>query len=174
MEDIDIDKEMLNHSNKFKVHRNSKKQYIMYGIGIITISIFISAFFLYFFKYRQEPTSISNLNQINTTELTNFNKAIFYDLDELIVNLNKANNHTNFLKIAVTFQLRKKEDSIKIENHLPLIKDAFQIYLRELKIEDLQGSAGVLLLKQDLLLRVNQILYPTIIDDVLFRDLLTQ
>ena len=51
----------------------------------------------------------------------------------------------------------------------------FQVYLRELRVEDeLSGSAGVYRLKEELLARVNAAVEPINVTDVLFKEMLVQ
>ena len=57
---------------------------------------------------------------------------------------------------------------------LPRIEDAFQVYVRELRASDLEGSAGVYRLKEELLRRVNMAVYPSKIDAVLFKEIVVQ
>ena len=56
----------------------------------------------------------------------------------------------------------------------PRIIDNFQVYLRELRVEDLRGSAGIYRLREELLARVNNAVHPTKVKDVLFKDMLVQ
>jgi flagellar protein FliL len=57
---------------------------------------------------------------------------------------------------------------------LPRIIDNFQVYLRELRVEDLKGSGGMYRLREELLLRVNAAVAPAKINDVLFKEMLVQ
>jgi flagellar FliL protein len=50
----------------------------------------------------------------------------------------------------------------------------FQVYLRELRPADLEGSAGTFRLKEELLRRVNMAVHPAKVDAVLFKELLVQ
>jgi flagellar FliL protein len=52
--------------------------------------------------------------------------------------------------------------------------DSFQVYLRELRVEDLKGSAGMYRLREDLLRRINEAARPVKISDVLFKEMLIQ
>jgi len=101
-------------------------------------------------------------------------QLVYYDLDDFIVNLSKNGEQPSFLKMSVTLEIDSADNVIKIQNKLPVIRDTFQTYLRELRPEDLQGSEGVYRLKQELLMRLNKITYPTNVSDILFRDLLIQ
>jgi flagellar FliL protein len=63
---------------------------------------------------------------------------------------------------------------VDLDKALPRIVDRFQVYLRELRAEDISGSAGVYRLKEELLSRVNAAITPKEVKDVLFREMLVQ
>ena len=100
--------------------------------------------------------------------------AVFYDLPELTVNLNTVGRKSTFLKIRVSLELQKQEDIPKVEEMMPRIIDNFQVYLRELRIEDLKGSAGMYRLREELLTRVAAAAAPARVNDVLFKEMLIQ
>jgi flagellar protein FliL len=100
--------------------------------------------------------------------------AIFYDLPELLVNLSTAGRKSTFLKIRISLELVKPEDVPKVESVMPRIIDNFQVYLRELRVEDLKGSAGMYRLREELLKRVGAAIAPAQINDVLFKEMLVQ
>ena len=100
--------------------------------------------------------------------------AVFFPLEELIVNLNAGGRKSTFLKIRIILELADGEDISRIESVMPRIMDNFQVYLRELRIEDLKGSAGMYRLREELLTRVNAAIAPAKVQDVLFRKMLVQ
>ena len=100
--------------------------------------------------------------------------AVFYDLPELLVNLNSTSRRPSFLKIRVSLELRRGSDVRRIEQLRPRIIDNFQVYLRELRIDDLRGSAGIYRLREELLARVNAAVYPARVEQVLFKEVLVQ
>ncbi len=100
--------------------------------------------------------------------------VVFYDLPEILVNLNTGGRQATYLKISIALELDNPDMLPRIENLLPRVIDNFQVYLRELRREDLNGSAGIFRLKEELLLRVNAALHPAHINDVLFKELLVQ
>ncbi|NYZ11769.1 flagellar basal body protein FliL [Azospirillum sp. RWY-5-1] len=99
---------------------------------------------------------------------------VFYDLPDMLVNLNTANRRPAFLKIKISIQVAKPEDVPAIEHVLPRIVDNFQVYLRELRLEDLKGSAGMYRLRQELLMRITAAAHPVKVKDILFREMLVQ
>ena len=101
-------------------------------------------------------------------------KAVFYDLPEMLVNLNSGGRKNSYLKISIALELTREEDRDEISTLLPRVVDNFQVYLRELRIEDLRGSAGLQRLREELLIRVNTAAHPVQVRDVLFKEMLVQ
>lgn len=102
-------------------------------------------------------------------------EAIYFDLPEMLVNLNSAGGRrANYLRVVVSLEVGSKEDLARIEQVKPRIVDNFQLFLRELRAEDLRGSAGMYRLKEELLTRANESAKPVPIKDVLFREMLVQ
>ncbi|MDR3424631.1 MAG: flagellar basal body-associated FliL family protein [Alphaproteobacteria bacterium] len=101
-------------------------------------------------------------------------KPVYYPLGDMIVNLSGEGNHPHYLKVKVTLELADAKDTPLIDQIKPRIIDNFQIYLRELRIEDLRGSAGLYRLREELLMRVTEAAQPVRIRDVLFQEMLVQ
>jgi flagellar FliL protein len=57
---------------------------------------------------------------------------------------------------------------------MPRVMDAFQTYLREMRPNDLEGSAGLYRLRDELTRRVNLAVAPTKINAVLFKEIVVQ
>ena len=100
--------------------------------------------------------------------------AVFYDLPEMLVNLNTAGRQASFLKIQVSLELGDAEAVPQVEAVLPRIVDNFQVYLRELRPDELSGTKGIFRLKEELLVRVNNAVQPTRVYDILFKEILVQ
>lgn len=104
----------------------------------------------------------------------NVGPGYYYDLPDIIVNLSDSGAKQRFLKLSISLEIPKKEDEVKLQAVMPRISDHFQTYLRELRVDDLRGSAGVYRLRQELLSRVRNAADPVVIRDVLFREILVQ
>ncbi len=100
--------------------------------------------------------------------------AVFFDLPELLVNLNTGGRRSQFLKIRISLEVPSLADQQRVEAVMPRVIDNFQTYLRELRIEDLQGSAGMYRLREELLTRVNAAVEPAAVSGVLFKEILVQ
>jgi flagellar FliL protein len=103
-------------------------------------------------------------------------KAIFYPLPDIVVNLSSTGRRsaTAYLKIKINLELSNASDQASIEAVLPRVVDNLQMYLRELKVEDIQGSDGLYRLREELLHRVSMAVAPAKVNDVLFSEMLMQ
>ena len=100
--------------------------------------------------------------------------AVYYDVPDLLVNLNTGEGGQAFLRLSISLELSGNEARGLIESIEPRIVDSFQVYLRELRVEDLGGSAGLQRLREELLLRVNAAAQSHVVKDVLFKEMLVQ
>jgi flagellar FliL protein len=100
---------------------------------------------------------------------------VFVDLPEIVVNLaNTGNERTQYLRIKVVLELPDQKMVEQIQPVMPRVMDAFQTYLRELRASDLDGSAGLYRLKEELTRRVNASISPSRINAVLFKEIIVQ
>jgi flagellar protein FliL len=99
----------------------------------------------------------------------------FMDIPDLVVNLaGTGNERTQYLKVRVVLEVPEQAMIAQITPFLPRVMDAFQTYLRELRPTDLEGSAGLYRLKEELTRRVNAAIEPARINAVLFKELVVQ
>ncbi len=103
--------------------------------------------------------------------------ATFVDLPDVLVNLagtGAGADRTQYLKVKVVLELPDAELVPKIQPLMPRVMDAFQTYLRELRATDLDGSAGLYRLKEELTRRVNVAVAPNHVTAVLFKEIVVQ
>ena len=101
--------------------------------------------------------------------------AIFVDLPDVLVNLaNAGSDRTQYLKVKIVLELPDATAVAQIQPLMPRVMDAFQTYLRELRPTDLDGSAGLYRLKEELTRRVNTAVAPNRITAVLFKEIVVQ
>lgn len=102
-------------------------------------------------------------------------KEVYYhDLPTMLVNLNTSGGDKGFLKLTVSLAVENEKAREKIKQVTPRIVDSFQVYLRQLRVSDLEGSAGMQRLREELLLRVNNTVQDAKVKDVLFKEMLVQ
>jgi flagellar FliL protein len=99
----------------------------------------------------------------------------FVDMPDLLVNLSNPNGErTQYLKVKVTLEIPDAEMMAKIQPMMPRVMDQFQTYLRELRPADLDGSAGLYRLREELTRRVNAVISPNRVNAVLFKEIVVQ
>lgn len=99
---------------------------------------------------------------------------VFYDLPEILVNLSADGRRKTFLKISISLEVEDQGQADQLKKLEPRIVDKFQVYLRGLTVEDLQGTQGVYRLREELLNRVNTTAEPIKVTQVLFKEILVQ
>ncbi len=102
--------------------------------------------------------------------------AIFVDIPEMVVNLASEPNQDRprFLKFNVALEVDDPELAASLEPLMPRIEDTFQVFVRELRPSELEGSAGVYRLREELLRRVNIAVHPAKVDGILFKEVVVQ
>ena len=100
--------------------------------------------------------------------------SLFLDVPDIVVNLQSTGRRSNFVNLKLTFELKKGKDAAVVEEQMPRIIDAFNTYLRSLRKEDLQGSAGIYRLEHELMLRLKKTLKKGEVVDILFREIIVQ
>jgi len=100
--------------------------------------------------------------------------ATFLKIPDMIVNLSSESAQPRYLRLSVQLELKTEAEKASVEQVMPRVIDQFQTYLRELRVKDLRGSAGIYRLQMELLSRVNAAAYPVEVQDVLFQEILIQ
>ncbi|HEY0902132.1 MAG TPA: flagellar basal body-associated FliL family protein [Micavibrio sp.] len=98
----------------------------------------------------------------------------FVQIPNMLVNLTSEGSQQRYLRLSVQIELANAADKAAVEAVMPRVVDQFQTYLRELRVKDLRGSAGIYRLQIELLNRVNAAAYPVEVKDVLFQEILVQ
>ena len=101
-------------------------------------------------------------------------KVAFSDMQDILVNIQSNDGTPAYLKLGVSLELEDDAQKTALAPLMPRITDQFQAYLRELRLDDLKGSAGVLRLKEELLRRVNVAAAPYKVRDVLLKEMIVQ
>lgn len=152
--------------------KKSKKKLILIAAPVLLILIGVGLFFSGMFDslLGKDPHLEAEAEEKVEEKVA----AVYYELPQMLVNLNSPGRRSNFLKIVVSLEISDATDIAGLEASMPRIIDNFQVYLRELRVEDLQGSAGIYRLREELLFRVNAAVRPARVTDVLFKEMLVQ
>lgn len=99
----------------------------------------------------------------------------FVDVPDMMVNLAGApGERVQYLKLKIVLELKEEKQIEAIKPSMPRVTDIFQTYVRELRSSDLNGSAGIFRLKEELTKRVNAAVAPIQVSAVLFKEVVLQ
>lgn len=119
-----------------------------------------------FFLAPKDPASEGHLAEVQDT--------FIFNLPPMTVNLNSDGDGEQFMKLTVALEVADEETMLEIQPRMAKVVDAFQVYLRELRRSDLEGSAGIYRLKEELRRRVNVAIFPAQVESILFKEILVQ
>ncbi|KDP93928.1 MAG: flagellar basal body-associated FliL family protein [Alphaproteobacteria bacterium] len=98
----------------------------------------------------------------------------FYTLPDMVMNIQSADGRPTFLKLKLTLEMHDAEVATHLQSEMPRLQDMFTGFVRELRPEDLSGSAGTYQLRAEILRRVNLVAAPGKVDAVLIEEMLVQ
>ncbi len=98
----------------------------------------------------------------------------FVQMPEITANLNASGRRATFIKMRSQIEVLGQEDAQALTAALPRLVDLFTVYLREMRPEELRGSAGTHRLREELIARANIAAHPARVTDVLFQEILVQ
>ncbi|MGE0739949.1 MAG: flagellar basal body-associated FliL family protein [Hyphomonadaceae bacterium] len=110
----------------------------------------------------------------NGTMITHGEDVVFVALPEMLVNITGPDGRPAYLKLKLTLEAPNDETVTALTEHVPRVSDQFNGFLRELRTDDLAGSAGAYRLRLELLRRVNLVIAPMQINAVLIEEMLVQ
>jgi flagellar FliL protein len=143
----------------------SLKLLVIVGAAVALIGGGGAGGYFYFFSHKKEEKVAAPAPK----------PATFFDMPDVIVNLaNTGTDRTQYLKVKIVLELPDPAMVQQIQPVLPRVMDTFQVFLRELRPTDLEGSAGTFRLKEELTRRVNTAIAPGRITAVLFKEMLVQ
>ena len=99
----------------------------------------------------------------------------FVEVPDMMVNLVGApGERVQYLRVKIVLEVKEEKQVEAIKPNLPRVTDLFQTYLRELRPSDINGSAGLFRLKEELTKRVNSAVAPQVVSAVLFKEIVVQ
>ncbi len=110
----------------------------------------------------------------NGTMISYGEDVVFVALPEMLVNITGPDGRPAYLKLKLTLEAPNEETVTALGEHVPRISDQFNGFLREMRTDDLAGSAGAYRLRLELLRRVNLTIAPMQINAVLIEEMLVQ
>jgi len=124
----------------------------------------------YFLFLKPAPAKVAKADAIPLTPP----QVAFSDVPDILVNIQSSDGTPAYLKLSLSLEMDNDLEKAGITALTPRLVDQFQSYLRELRVDDLKGSEGVLRLKEELLRRVNASSAPYHVRDVLLKQMIVQ
>ncbi len=145
--------------------KKSRKKLIIMAAAALLLVGGGGATWFFFFRHHEEAHA----------EVAAPKAPIFVDVPEVLVNLVGApGERTQYLKVKVVLEVKEEKQVETIKPTMPRVSDIFQTYMRELRPSDLNGSAGLFRLKEELTRRVNVAVAPNQVNAVLFKEIVIQ
>ena len=167
---VDADAEIDAGAEPAKKKGISKRLLIMGGGGLIVL--LLAAAGLYFFVFAGKGAADAAKQQAVIAAAP---ESFIFNLPAMTVNLNDDGAAGDqFLKLTVALEVANEGVMKDIQPRMAKVVDAFQVYLRELRKTDLEGSAGIYRLKEELRRRINVAIFPAQVDGILFKEILVQ
>jgi flagellar FliL protein len=146
--------------------KKSRKKLIVIGAAVLLLAVGGGAGWFFFLRGHGEEAR---------AETAAAKPPIFVDVPEVLVNLVGApGERIQYLKVKVVLEVKEEKQVDVIKPTMPRVSDIFQTYMRELRPADLNGSAGLFRLKEELTRRVNVAVAPGQVNAVLFKEIVIQ
>ncbi|TMJ04367.1 MAG: flagellar basal body-associated protein FliL [Alphaproteobacteria bacterium] len=142
----------------------SKKLIVMAAAALLVLGGGGGAWFFFGKKHDEKPAPVVA------------KPPAFLDVPEVLVNLSGTgtSGRAQFLKAKIVLEVADQKLADEIKPVLPRVLDSFQTYLREMRSTDLEGSAGLYRVRDELTRRVNLAVAPSRINAVLFKEIVVQ
>lgn len=143
--------------------KGKKKLPVMLIAGAIALLVLAGAAAAYFFLLSPPRQDVAAPHS-----------TFIFNLPSMTVNLKSEGNGGSFMKLTIALEVADEDMMEEIQPRMAKVVDAFQVYLRELRKSDLEGSAGIYRLKEELRRRVNVAIFPARVESILFKEILVQ
>ena len=144
----------------------SKFKLIVMVVALLAVLGGGAASYFFFFRHNEEA---------HADAAAHVKPPVFVEVPDMMVNLSSSpGERVQYLRVKVVLELKEEKQIEEIKPTMPRVTDIFQTYLRELRAADLNGSAGLFRLKEELTRRVNNAVAPVKVSAVLFKEIVVQ
>jgi flagellar protein FliL len=153
--------------NEVAARPKSKFKLILMMVGVLAVLGGGAAGYFFFFRHSS--------GEMHAEAMPPPKPPVFVDVPDMMVNLTgNPGERVQYLRVKVVLELKEEKQVEEIKPTMPRVTDIFQTYLRELRPSDLNGSAGMFRLKEELTRRVNNAVAPVKVSAVLFKEIVVQ
>jgi flagellar FliL protein len=151
--------------------KSGKKKLVMIGGAVALVAVLGGGGWFFFMKKKPSEDVTAEQAAAAAKKL-----ITFVEMKDMMIGITAGpqQDRQPIVRIKVALEIADPKTADQVKPLLPRVEDAFQVFMRELRPSDLDGSAGMYRLKEELLRRVNVTVYPAKVDAVLFKELLLQ
>lgn len=160
----------LGSSSMFESENKSLKGKRLLVIGGSVLIFVIIAYLLMNALSHDSNKPVSGVSKNEKVATQNYS-SVLLDFPEIITNLSPVNDKESYIKLVIALELNDSKDQDAIDKKIYMLKDTIIIFLRELRANDLTSSGGSMMLREEIIKRVNKVIYPVEIKDVLFKEI---
>ena len=146
-------------------------------IIIVVVLLFMgtmgAGFFILWNKISQTVNQTQNNIAIPEEEVKEEKLGPIFSLGTLIVNLSGSGGK-RYLRTKIEFELNDEESLESITNKFPLVKDSILIILSGKKYEDISTSEGKVNLREEIMLKLNEIMKEGSVKNIYFTEFVIQ
>ncbi len=145
----------------------SKLKLIIIVVGVLAVLGGGAATYFVFFNHQHDEEK--------RAEAPAAKPPSFVEVPDMLVNLvGNPGERVQYLRVKIVLEVKEEKQIEAIKPSMPRVTDIFQTYMRELRPADLNGSAGLFRLKEELTRRVNAAVAPIPVSAVLFKEIVVQ
>ena len=149
-------------------YRSIKGKRLLILIGSVVAFGIIAYILTRFLSH--DATHAPSTSAVAHQEVSHSYNSVMVDFPEIVTNLASTNDKESYIKLSITLELNEAKDQDAVDKKLYMMRDSIIIFLRELRAADLTSSGGSMMLKTEIIKRLNKILYPIEIKDILFKE----
>ena len=161
-QDDDFDKE---ENLEAPTSLSRKKMLIFILPVLIVIGLSVGFYYVFNRDYRSPESAYSVVKNTSSADGVE-SITVFYDMPEVTAALRTDGPDKEHLRLRLNLELSNVEDIKTIETLTPKINDVVLSHIIELSPEEVEGSAGLYWLKEELLYRLNLVASPVKINNV--------
>lgn len=144
----------------------SKMKLIIIGLSALILAGGGGGYwFLFASKPKAEPEAVKKVTS-------------FIDLKDMMIGIQPDRDDQSarprMLRVKISLEVEDATQVTLVQPLMPRVEDIFQTYLRDLRPADIQGTAGLMALREELLRRVNMAVVPGRVEAILFKEILLQ
>ena len=153
--------------------KDQKLKKLLIFIAPIILLITAGTYFFFFVIKAPKIADIVETQQTNTNtkEKATLTPTTYFDMDPITVGLIPSGAKREYLRLTLTIKLSNTQESNVLMNFMPAVKDSLVTFLRSLRSTDFNSSGSTIYLKEELTKRINKIVAPVVIKEVLFQEI---